>query len=164
MRTNMRTNKRSNMRTNLRTNLRTNKRTNKHTMKRNTSQLVYTFLHMLTTVKLYHWKTISYSTHKATDQLYADLNLKIDEFVEILLGKPNNIDRQKRNALLNVRLIKLNHYNNNEEFKRQIEQYKQFLMNLSSSINSPANSDLINKRDELLALFNQFLYLLTLKE
>jgi len=146
---------------------RTNKRT---TMKRantpsNQNQLISTFLHMLTTVKLYHWKTISYSTHKATDQLYADLNLKIDEFVEILLGKPGNITLQKRNALLNVRLIKLNQYNNNEEFKKQIEHYKTFLIHLSTLLsNSPANSDLMNKRDELLALFNQFLYLLTLKE
>jgi DNA-binding ferritin-like protein len=120
---------------------------------------------MLNTVKLYHWKTTSYSTHKATDQLYSDLNEKIDEFVEILLGKPN-ITIQKRNALLNVRLIKLNHYNNNNDFRKQIEQYKTFLINLSTvkSFNVPSNSDLMNQRDELLALLNQFLYLLTLKE
>jgi DNA-binding ferritin-like protein len=124
-----------------------------------------TFIHMLNTIKLYHWKTTSYSTHKATDQLYSDLNEKIDEFVEILLGKPN-ITIQKRNALLNVRLIKLDHYNNNNDFKKQIEQYKKFLINLSTikAFNVPANSDLMNQRDELLALLNQFLYLLTLKE
>lgn len=122
------------------------------------------FIHMLNTIKLYHWKTTSYSTHKATDQLYSDLNEKIDEFVEILLGKPN-ISISKRNELLNVKLIKLQQYNNNEEFKKQIEIYKVFLMNLSTnkSFNIPDNSDLINKRDELLALMNQFLYLLTLQ-
>jgi len=124
-----------------------------------------TFLHMLNTVKLYHWKTTSYSTHKATDQLYSDLNENIDEFVEILLGKPN-ITIKSRNALLNVTLIKLHHYNNNEEFKKQIEYYKSFLMNFSNikSFNIPSNSDLINKRDEILGVFNQFLYLITLKE
>ena len=141
----------------------TKKTTRKTKLQPQSNKLISTFLHMLNTVKLYHWKTISYSTHKATDQLYADLNLKIDEFVEILLGKPNNINSHKRNALLNVRLIKLNHYNNNEEFKRQIEQYKIFLMNLSTKLSTNANSDLMNKKDELLALFNQFLYLLTLK-
>jgi DNA-binding ferritin-like protein len=120
---------------------------------------------MLNTVKLYHWKTTSYSTHKATDQLYSDLNEKIDEFVEILLGKPN-ITIQKRNALLNVKLVKLHQYNNNNDFKKQIEHYKTFLINLSNikAFNVPANSDLMNQRDELLALLNQFLYLLTLKE
>ena len=130
-----------------------------------TQNAIPTFIHMLNTVKLYHWKTTSYSTHKATDQLYADLNLKIDEFVEILLGKPN-ITIQKRNALLNITSIKLHHYNNNNDFKKQIEHYKTFLMKMSTNktFNVPSNSDLINKRDELLALLNQFLYLLTLKE
>lgn len=130
-----------------------------------TQNFIPTFIHMLNTVKLYHWKTTSYSTHKATDQLYSDLNEKIDEFVEILLGKPN-ITIQKRNALLNITSIKLHHYNNNNDFKKQIEQYKIFLMKMSTNktFNTPANTDLINKRDELLALLNQFLYLLTLKE
>ena len=130
-----------------------------------TQNFIPTFIHMLNTVKLYHWKTTSYSTHKATDQLYSDLNEKIDEFVEILLGKPN-ITIQKRNALLNVKLVKLHQYNNNNDFKKQIEHYKTFLINLSNikAFNVPANSDLMNQRDELLALLNQFLYLLTLKE
>lgn len=130
-----------------------------------TQNVIPTFMHMLNTVKLYHWKTTSYSTHKATDQLYSDLNEKIDEFVEILLGKPN-ITIQKRNALLNVTTIKLHQYNNNDDFKKQIEQYKIFLMKFSTNkaFNVPANSDLINKRDELLALLNQFLYLLTLSQ
>jgi DNA-binding ferritin-like protein len=153
--------------------MRLSKRTRKHQAKQSQAQqsqsplrlFIPTFLHMLNTVKLYHWKTTSYSTHKATDQLYSDLNENIDEFVEILLGKPN-ITIKSRNALLNVTLIKLHHYNNNEEFKKQIEYYKSFLMNFSNikSFNIPSNSDLINKRDEILGVFNQFLYLITLKE
>ena len=128
-------------------------------------EIIPTFLHMLNTVKLYHWKTTSYSTHKATDELYSELNGKIDEFVEILLGKSNIAGGKNRNSLLDVRLIKLHHYNNNEEFKKQIEHYKEFLMNFSNSptFNIPSNSDLMNQKDELLALMNQFLYLLTLK-
>lgn len=139
--------------------------TQKRTKMSQTQNFIPTFIHMLNTVKLYHWKTTSYSTHKATDQLYSDLNEKIDEFVEILLGKPN-ITIQKRNALLNVKLVKLHQYNNNNDFKKQIEHYKTFLINLSNikSFNIPSNSDLMNQRDELLALLNQFLYLLTLKE
>jgi DNA-binding ferritin-like protein len=146
----------------------TKQKTRKHVMNTKTNiykQIIPTFLHMLNTVKLYHWKTTSYSTHKATDELYSDLNKQIDEFVEILLGKSNIAGGKNRNSLLDVRLIKLHHYNNNEEFKKQIEHYKTFLINISnnSTFNIPSNTDLINKRDELLALMNQFLYLLTLK-
>ena len=31
-------------------------------------------LEMLLIIKMYHWKTNRYSSHKATDELYSDLN------------------------------------------------------------------------------------------
>ena len=45
------------------------------------SHIVKIFLEMLHMVKLYHWRTKSYSQHKATDELYSKLNDKIDKFV-----------------------------------------------------------------------------------
>ena len=119
------------------------------------ASLVPTFLHMLNTVKLYHWKTTSFSTHKATDELYSKLNEKIDEFVEVMLGKREMGGRAK---LLNVSLIKLSVYSNNDAFKKQIEMYKDFLMAFNESL----GVDLLAIRDEILAAFNQFLYLLSL--
>jgi DNA-binding ferritin-like protein len=119
------------------------------------ASLVPTFLHMLNTVKLYHWKTTSFSTHKATDELYSKLNEKIDEFVEVMLGKREMGGRAK---LLNVSLIKLSVYSNNEAFKKQIEIYKDFLLAFNESL----GVDLLAIRDEILAAFNQFLYLLSL--
>jgi DNA-binding ferritin-like protein len=50
-------------------------------------EITVKFLEMLLMVKLYHWKTHSYATHKATDDLYTKLNANIDSFIEILLGK-----------------------------------------------------------------------------
>jgi hypothetical protein len=120
------------------------------------SMFVPTFLHMLNTVKLYHWKTTSFSTHKATDELYAELNEKIDEFVEVLLGKREMGGRAK---LLNVPLIKLSVYSTHEAFTKQIENYKDFLVALNENL----GSDLLAIRDEILAAFNKFLYLLSLK-
>lgn len=125
--------------------------------------IVGRFLTMLNTVKLYHWKTRSYSTHKATDELYETLNTKIDSFVEILLGKESISNGKKRDKILNVKNLSFKTYNHQNDFKKQIEEYKLFLINLSnSSLNTSANSDLMNLRDEILGLMNQFLYLLTL--
>jgi DNA-binding ferritin-like protein len=42
-------------------------------------EIAVTFLEMLMMVKLFHWKTHSYATHKATDGLYDDLNEHIDK-------------------------------------------------------------------------------------
>ena len=129
-------------------------------------QIIFCFMHMLNTIKLYHWKTTSYSTHKATDQLYTDLNSKIDEFVEVMLGKPDIA--YNRNFILNIQNIKLQKYNNNTDFKKEIEYYKKFMIDLSQkrefNQNDNLNVDLLAIRDEILALLNQFLYLLTLKD
>lgn len=116
--------------------------------------IVPTFLHMLNTVKLYHWKTTSFSTHKATDELYGTLNEQLDKFVEVMLGKREMGGRK----LLNVSMIKLGVYSNNDAFKKQIEIYKQFLLDLDDSF----GPDLLAIRDEILAEFNKFLYLLSL--
>ena len=127
-------------------------------------QIISCFMNMLNTVKLYHWKTISYSTHKATDELYSELNTKIDEFVEVMLGKPENLNT--RNYILNIPSIKLKKYNTNADFKKEIEYYKNFIIELSEKkefSRDNKNADLLAIRDEILALFNQFLYLLTLK-
>ena len=124
--------------------------------------IVPTFLHMLNTVKLFHWKTSSFATHKATDELYGNLNNKIDEFVEVMLGKDELGGRAK---LLQVSMIKLTVYSNNNAFKKQIESYKKFLIDLSSEkngFNTIMNADLLAIRDEILAAFNKFLYLLSL--
>jgi DNA-binding ferritin-like protein len=123
-------------------------------------RIVTTFLQMLNTVKLYHWKTTSYSQHKATDELYTNLNTNIDSFVEVMLGKTGsrvNLTGQKTLPLLD--------YTNLEDFKKEIEKYKVFLINMNkdAGINITNNSDLLNVRDEILGNLNQFTYLLTFK-
>ena len=125
--------------------------------------IVPTFLQMLNTVKLYHWKTTSFATHKATDELYGTLGEKIDEFVEVMLGKGEMGGRAK---LLNTPVLKLTMFSSNDAFKKQIEIYKKFLLDMSvgngGGMNVPSNTDLLAIRDEILAALNQFLYLLTL--
>ena len=124
---------------------------------------VYCFLQMLNTIKLYHWKTTDYATHKATDQLYSDLNGKADEFVEVLLGK-NDAAGKNRAMILNIKSISVRSFNNNNQLKQEIEKYKSFLISFTnnSQMKKHYNADLLALRDEILALLNQFLYLLTL--
>jgi hypothetical protein len=118
-------------------------------------KIVIMFLQMLNTVKLFHWKTHNHSQHVATDTLYADLNTSIDNFVEIMLGKEGN-----RVNLTGQKSIPLLDYTNVNDFKREIENYKKFLINMNF-VNLTNNSDLLNIRDEILGLLNKFTYLLT---
>ena len=119
-------------------------------------QIVTTFLQMLNTVKLYHWKTNSYAQHKATDELYANLNTNIDTFVEIMLGKTG-----ARVNLTGHKSIHLLDYTNIGDFTKEINKYKDFLININ--ISATNNSDLLNVRDEILGNLNQFTYLLTFR-
>jgi len=120
--------------------------------------LVIEFLQILNMTKLYHWKTESYATHKATDELYSKLNDNIDKFIETLLGKHGD-----RINLASIKSISLTVVTSNNEFKREMEKFKQYLLDLNnhSEMKKMTNSDLYNIRDEILGDINQFLYLLT---
>ena len=123
--------------------------------------IVTMFLQMLNTVKLYHWKTSSYAQHKATDELYGKLNESIDTFVEIMLGKNGG----SRVNLTGTKSIPLMDYTDVSDFKREVEKYKDFLIDMSNdaTLCDDSNSDLMNTRDEILGQLNQFTYLLTFK-
>jgi DNA-binding ferritin-like protein len=128
--------------------------------KYNPENIVTMFLQMLNTVKLYHWKTYSYSQHKATDELYANLNSNIDTFVETMLGKTGG-----RVNLIKHKTLPLLDNTNLTDFTNEISKYKNFLINMSkdSELNLTSNTDLLNIRDEILGNLNQFTYLLTFK-
>jgi len=123
-------------------------------------ETVLAFLEMLNTIKLYHWKTRSFATHKATDKLYQQLNDTIDNFVEILLGKFGD-----RVDLTKIKSIPLHDFTTQEQFVKEIISYKEFLVSLDTNhtMKSMSNSDLYNIRDEMLGNLNQLLYLLTFK-
>lgn len=137
------------------------KRATSSSSKYSTQSIVTMFLQMLNTVKLYHWKTSSYSQHKATDSLYSDLNDSIDTFVEIMLGKNGG----SRVDLTGTKSIPLMAYTDVNDFKKEVEKYKDFLIGMSddAKLCADSNSDLMNTRDELLGHLNQFTYLLTFK-
>lgn len=122
---------------------------------REKSNIIKMFLQVLNMVKLYHWKTHSFSQHKATDELYERLNENIDKFVEILLGKD-----QSRVKMLEKR-IDLTDSDNLKDFKTKIFEYRTFLTDMNMFFDSKKDSDLLNVRDEILGDINQFLYLLT---
>ena len=119
------------------------------------SHIVKVFLEMLNMVKLYHWKTFSYSQHKATDELYAKLNKNIDSFIEVLIGK-----EERRIKMLEKR-IDLIEPSNTRDFKSRIYDYREFLIDINLYFDEKKDTDLLSIRDEILSDINQFLYLMT---
>ena len=120
--------------------------------------MILFFIEMLNTVKLYHWKTHSFATHKATDELYDDLNKYVDEFVEVMLGYKGGI-----RVNLPRTSVKLNDFSTAEQFKRKLNEYKTTLISYTHKLDPNQNSDLLNIRDELLATLNKTAYLLSFR-
>jgi hypothetical protein len=123
-------------------------------------QVTVIFFEILLMVKLFHWKTYSYATHKATDELYAKLNEHMDQFIEVLLGKTGI-----RINLLNNKKINLIDLTSPDQLRAKVDEYKKYLVSLSNNraINAMTDTDLLNIRDEILGDLNQFLYLLSFK-
>ena len=130
---------------------------NKNKNKYLESNMVAMFLQMLNTTKLYHWKTKSFAQHKATDELYSNLNSTIDKYVEVMLGKTDG----KRINLTNMKTLPLLACNDVNCFKKEIEIYKNYLIGLVSVLDSNKDTDLLNIKDEMLGHLNQFTYLLS---
>lgn len=121
------------------------------------AKIIQTFFEMINTVRLYHWSTTSYAQHKATDELYNKLNEKTDEFVEILLGKDS-----RRIHMLETRMDLIDAHSV-KDLKIQIHEFRDFLIDFDILFDRRKDSDLLNVRDELLGIINQFLYFLTFK-
>ena len=135
------------------------------------SAIVSTFLNTLNMIKLFHWKTMQYSAHKATDELYQDLGSKIDTFVEQLMGLLNT--RIDVNPQTNVAV----NCDNLETLCTRLKKFRLYLENMPlsrymRSTNRSTSSrggtfahqyDLLAIRDEMIGTINKFLYLSTLR-
>jgi DNA-binding ferritin-like protein len=110
------------------------------------------FFEMLLMVKLFHWNTHSFATHKATDELYTSLNTHMDKFIEVHLGATGSRINMSGQKTVNLWDLK-----SPTKLKAKIEAFKQYLTRLPID-----GTDLMNIRDEILGDLNQFSYLLTL--
>ena len=121
-------------------------------------EVTLVFMETLVMVKLFHWKTHSFATHKATDELYSSLNEHFDDFIEVLLGKTGdriNLTRHKSIPLIDL--------DSQDKLKSKMESFINYLASFSNNKTIMNNTDLLNIRDEILGDVNKFLYLLTLK-
>ena len=128
------------------------------------NKLLQYFFYYQNLIKIFHWQTKKYSQHVASDNLYQSLQNLIDQWVEVYQGKYDNLkidESDKNNFNISLRNMDLN------DFVLHLKQFKSFLLDiLPSSLGKNRemkNTDLLNIRDEMLAITNKTLYLLTLE-
>jgi hypothetical protein len=113
------------------------------------------FFTMRDQIKLYHWQTVSYARHKATDEVIERLDKNIDRFTEVYIGK---YDRPKiRTLTYTVEQL------NDKKAMSYIHECIKILQGaLMKGLTTEKDSDLFTIRDEMLADLNQLVYLFTL--
>lgn len=117
-------------------------------------------LETLMSIKLYHWNTFSYSTHKATDEIYGSLSDNMDKYAEVMIGKSNG---EYRINMKDFKCLKVESIVNNKSMENKIKCLIRDLNKFHSKLKSDNYSDILNIRDEIVSDLNKFLYLLTLK-
>jgi len=122
--------------------------------------IVELFFEMLNTIKLFHWKTTHYATHKATDELHERLSEHTDRFVEVMIGKLPTDRTRIRYSQPTTPIFDLS---STEDLIHKLGEYVTILENFSQIFDSKRDSDLLNIRDEMLGNINQALYLLSLQ-
>ena len=120
--------------------------------------IVNVMLTLRNQVKVYHWQTMSYSRHKATDKLVSSLDENIDKFVEVYMGKYGQPKFTARNSKFIV---------HDADDKRAPKLLKDGIAwmtrELPKVLNTREDTDLLNIRDEILADLNQARFLFGLK-
>ena len=113
------------------------------------------FFHMLMNIKVFHWNTYNFVQHKATDDLYNELQGLVDQFVEVYMGKYSRI-RFDESFSVDV------HDFDESDFKKLLDYYISFLKKDLPRYLKSSDTDLLNIRDEMLGLLNKTIYLFTL--
>ena len=126
------------------------------------------FLELLNTIKIYHWSTMSYPTHKATDELHGKLSELVDSFIEIYIGHcargggggggsgvPVFTFKTKKSASIAFCECK-----SLAAFCKVIDDNIVHLQSLTDKLNG--YTDLVNTRDEMVGALTHALYLLRL--
>jgi hypothetical protein len=119
-------------------------------------EILHVLLILRNQVKLYHWQTMSFSRHKATDDLVTSLDTNIDKFTESYMGR---YGRPKMTAATG----KIQIYDTNDKRAPQLmKEAVQWLTKSLPKLLSKDDTDLLNIRDEILGDIQQARYLFTL--
>jgi len=124
---------------------------------KNANQIVDVMLTFHQQIRLYHWSTAIHARHSASGDLYEAFDGLLDRFVESLQGRSRLSYRSKK-----IEAISL-------DDKDAIPYLKRMATFLTKNVDRFFESykedftDLINIRDEMLALVNRSIFLFTMR-
>ena len=119
-------------------------------------EIIHLMMTLRNQVKLYHWQTMKYPRHIATDELVGKLDTNIDQFVEVYVGKYGRPRLTGRTSAIRL----LNH--SDKEATRFIQDAISWMNSELPKKLKKTDTDLLNIRDTIVADLNQTLYLFSM--
>ena len=123
------------------------------------AEYILRFLEMLNTIKIYHWSTLSYPTHKATDELHEKMSELVDSFIEkyiAITGTPLFHHGRGKQSIPFYECKSL------EDYRKKLQDYKRFLVSFNKNVLHQEATELLSIRDDMLGEIDQALYSLRL--
>ena len=109
-----------------------------------------------TQLKLHHWQTHEFSTHKATDEILLKLDDLIDEYVETYMGEYGRPSVTKGTGIIQIK---------NLSEKAVVSFVKEAIVHLQTKFvkgYKASDTALLNVRDEMIGALQKLLYFLSL--
>lgn len=120
------------------------------------ADIVHLMMTLRDQVKLYHWQTMNYPRHIATNDLITKLDANIDQFVETYIGRYGRPKLTGKTASIHLR----NH--TDREAEKMLREAISWLESDLPRKLKKTDTELLNIRDTILGDLNQTLYLFTL--
>ena len=119
-------------------------------------ELVLKLVQIQTQWRFLHWQTFGDAKHRTYGEIYEGLDDLIDSFVEVMMGKYGRPTFDSEFAIMFQDISALS-------MQKFMDGITEFLVSLTDKLDNRYDTDLLNLRDEMLALINKSKYLLTLK-
>jgi hypothetical protein len=114
--------------------------------------LASSLLGFVSQIHVFHWLTTSYAQHQALGGLYDGIHDLSDQFMEVYMGKYGRTIGNSFASMISYDV---------SDVIETIKGFEGFLISLTGQF-SESDTDLLNIRDEMLALVHKTQYLLTL--
>lgn len=113
------------------------------------NKYVSALLGFVVQIHIYHWQTRGLATHEALGKLYDGIHDLTDSFMESYIGKYGRSETGVSSAFM------VDY--NPDNIIEKVDEFEQFLTSFDVT-----DTDLLNIRDEMLAIVHKTQYLLTL--